>query len=552
MTQRLRRRSVATLGAWLALFAVVATLAVVIVSSHDARAFACKSGVPHDPLLTAAPPSPLPVTVPSGTPTTITLKGFNTAGDPVTFGFDVFPLHGTVSPITNLGGTNPTTATVIYTSSFGFQGPDAFDFNISQGLGFDCATVSIQVTLPPPPIPTPPAAPPPLPLRPVTSTTTPPTTMPPTTTSPATTLPTTTLPTTRPRPTPTTSGGGLFGFLGEPPHRSQFVSSVTPPNGLDTSAQHLAANFSLALLFVLLSWLPAEIINDVLKERHDQLAAQGNVVAHHFQRFQAWVHAWPTPLTFGIFAVVAAAIYGFLDPSFGLDTTSLVLLGAIWAALVIITLAHELIHGWHVQRRKHVPFRLETLPLGLVLAAVLVVFSRLAHFQPGYSFGLVCGVLFVGRVEDRDDGRSLAVATTATLALAVTAWLVWIPIQDAAVRSHPSVQVLFLDALFASVWVFALQTVVFSLVPLRFLAGAKVRQWSRAGWLALYVTGMFVFVEAVMHSSQRYGGSSKASVWSMLIIFLAFTGAAILIWAWFQLSQRWSRRPGSDEPVEVA
>jgi hypothetical protein len=52
---------------------------------------------------------------------------------------------------------------------------------------------------------------------------------------------------------------------------------------------------------------------------------------------------------------------------------------------------------------------------------------------------------------------------------------------------------------------------------------------------------MFVFVETLVHPSAKYGGSSNASFWSMLIIFLTFTGLAIAFWAWFRF-ERWKDR----------
>jgi protein-S-isoprenylcysteine O-methyltransferase Ste14 len=106
----------------------------------------------------------------------------------------------------------------------------------------------------------------------------------------------------------------------------------------------------------------------------------------------------------------------------------------------------------------------------------------------------------------------------------------------------------------AFVWIFAIQTVVFSLVPLRFLDGEKIMKWSRLGWASLYLVGMFVFVETLVHPSAKYGGSSNASFLSMLIIFLTFTGLAVAFWAWFRF-ERWKDHHDSavpDQPASAA
>jgi hypothetical protein len=340
---------------------------------------------------------------------------------------------------------------------------------------------------------------------------------------------------------------GFLGLFSGQPHRSQVVSSVAPLSALDFSPRHLASNFSLALLFVLLSWFPAELINAVLREHHWRIAGQLGRHERHLRRFDAWLHSGPQHLMFVGFVLFGALVYGFLDPRFGLNPTSLVLVAGIAAGLAVITLAHELVRGWFVERRHRVAWELRTFPIGIALAIVLVVISRIANFEPGYAFGLVCGVVFRGKVADRDDGRSLAVATGATLALATAAWLIWIPIRDSALNGHASATVLFLDAMLAFVWIFAIQTVMFSMIPLRYLDGERIRSWSKRGWLGLYLLSMFVFVEALVHPGNRYGGQSSGTIWSMLIIFVVFTGLAVAFWGWFRFEHWRAKREPRDQ-----
>jgi hypothetical protein len=579
MTRRRQHRSLAVLAASFVVSASVATAVLLTAPPDQARGApsGCPSGGPG--ANTSATPGK--TLVPFNTPTQITLTGDSNNG--VTdFCIETQPSNGTVSTPGGPSGGHPSHATVTYTPFPGYHGSDQFVFCVESltdsGFFSACAPEGEVVQPPPIPPPPPPSPPPPFPVPGLASpgggngpgtnnngTLTGPTT---TSTAPSSS---TTLPGgsgnggagsgpgnhgSQSQGSSKGNGGDgglfdLFDSFNGPPERSILVSSVSAPSQLDTSLEHLATNFLWALLFVLLSWLPAEIINSVLKEHHVRIVGRFGPVQQLYQGFDEFIHSLPTPVMFGGFAIVAAAIYGFLDPNFGFNPTSLVMLLAIAAGLAIITLAHELTRGWHVRRRHQLSFQLRTFPVGLGLAVVLVVFSRLANFEPGYSFGLICGVILLGQLGDRDDGRSLALATAATLGLAVAAWLTWIPIRDAALRPHPSVQILFLDALLACVWVFALQTVIFSLVPLHLLDGEKIKAWNRVAWFSLFLLAMFVFVEAVVHSSRQWGGSSKASFWSMLIIFLAFTGFAILFWSWFHLGQRRSGRRGSDEPAEV-
>jgi len=289
----------------------------------------------------------------------------------------------------------------------------------------------------------------------------------------------------------------------------------------------------------------------VLREHHHRFTGKGRFRSW-VERVEARIHALPLPVLFVGFTALGALIYGLLDPHFGFNQTTLLMLSAIFFGLVLISFAHEYVRAWYVKRFLHMPAHFETFPLGLALAVILVFFSRLAHFQPGYVFGVVAGVAFRGDIDERQDGKSLAVASFATLMLAVFTWIVWIPVRDAALLPHPGAVALFFDALLAFVWIFAIQTVVFSLIPMHLLDGERVMKWSRKGWFVLYMAGMFVFVSTLVHpTSEQYGGSADASFGSMLILFLAFTAFAVVLWSWFWVEDRRKRRHGGPEPDDA-
>jgi hypothetical protein len=98
---------------------------------------------------------------------------------------------------------------------------------------------------------------------------------------------------------------------------------------------------------------------------------------------------------------------------------------------------------------------------------------------------------------------------------------------------------LVLDALLATTWVCGIQSVLFSLVPMRFLDGERVMAWSRVGWAVIYGLGMFVFVQGIMHpQSNRYGGDPDANLRSMLLLFIFFTVVAVAFWLYFRIRKR--------------
>jgi hypothetical protein len=151
-------------------------------------------------------------------------------------------------------------------------------------------------------------------------------------------------------------------------------------------------------------------------------------------------------------------------------------------------------------------------------------------------FGLLAGLTFADEPTVQEDGRSLASASLWMLGVAVVAWFAWVPVKDAIVGGDGGFGLLVLDALLASTWVFGLQSVLFSLVPMRYLDGDRVKTWSWRVWFAIYALGMFVFVHAIMHpQTSRYGGDPNANLASMLILFLSFLVVAVAFWLYFRL-----------------
>ena len=99
----------------------------------------------------------------------------------------------------------------------------------------------------------------------------------------------------------------------------------------------------------------------------------------------------------------------FNDGNFGFSWSSLVTLIAVACSLAIGVTVPALVGGmYHTARHGSSPRKLMALPAGLALAVVMVVFSRLINFEPGYLYGFVCGVLFTRELptNERASGRA--------------------------------------------------------------------------------------------------------------------------------------------------
>ena len=170
-------------------------------------------------------------------------------------------------------------------------------------------------------------------------------------------------------------------------------------------------------------------------------------------------------------------------------------------------------------------------PAGLIVATILVLFSRVAHFTPGYLFGVFTALGFASQVDKRKDGKGVAMAALLLLGVATACWFLWIPVADAASKPHAGFVVLFLDATLATTWVVGVQSVVFGLMPLRFLDGEKVKAWSRVGWAGIYSLGMFAFVHSMLRPGTKVDGDS---FYTAMALFLGFTVFVAIFWAYFR------------------
>jgi hypothetical protein len=303
---------------------------------------------------------------------------------------------------------------------------------------------------------------------------------------------------------------------------------------------------------VLLLGLPAEILNSSLKERQSR---------RPHERKHTWLHdledrvnGWPDGVLLVGFGIAGALIYSQLDPSLGFNSRSLLLIGALAAALVIATGVTEAVRIPFLRARHQVQPHLRMFPRAFIMAVPLVVLSRITGFNPGFIFGITCGLAVEGTLRDEDEGLSIGFAFVVLLAMGSVAWLLWIPASHAATGNDPSGVAVLVDTFLATLWVTGLQVVLFGMLPLKYLYGEKVLEWSRAGWFAIYFTAMFLFTQTLLHpSAGTWGGFSGGT-----LVFLGGVGGVLLagsvvFWLWTQGQQRSvATATGSDSEVPPA
>lgn len=328
--------------------------------------------------------------------------------------------------------------------------------------------------------------------------------------------------------------------------RPLMIRSIPAPDEVGFDAALLFRNSLLALLLMLLVALPSEIFNATFRTHNDDVLSHAAAIHTKLMPVERVLDRMPNGIGLFFFAALAGGLWALVDPTFGWNKSSAALIVGLTGAIAIVTFISALTKNSYLKRAFGLGGNLRILPSGVLLAVSLLLISRVAKFNPGYLFGVFASLGFAKEPTPQQSGKAVVRATLWMMLVAVASWFAWIPIKHLAVQGRGGFAMLLVDALLSNLWVWSLQSLVFSLIPMRYLDGQDVMAWSRKGWVAIYALVMFLFVHTVMHpSTLRYGSNPNANITTMLYLFIGFMTIAVLFWAYFQLrAWRRSRRSG--------
>jgi len=247
--------------------------------------------------------------------------------------------------------------------------------------------------------------------------------------------------------------------------------------------------------------------------------------------------------SFGVVVVVGALLGSLLDPGFGSGIGSLY----TFLAVVLAICAGAGIPAWvtwayHRGRRNETTWHLRALPAGLAVAAACVLISRLVNFQPGYLYGVICGVAFGAKPTAAQKGHIVALSSMTTLVVSVLAWLAWVPEHAASNAANAAFAPVIVADFLAALFVSGLVGTVITLLPLRFLPGWDLHHWHLGAWSGCFGLATFGVVEVLLipHTVNR----SHEPLVTSLVLLVAFGGLSISLREFFARRRR--RAEGRD------
>jgi hypothetical protein len=327
---------------------------------------------------------------------------------------------------------------------------------------------------------------------------------------------------------------------------------VVPSESLPTVVDRLPQDLLLVGALVLLIVFPAQIFNSTYEENHERVERAFGRLRRRAPAAEGEPATRPSRLRRGVVFLVSVVLGtllgGLLDPNVGANRpTTALLIGVFVALLVAVGVATAA--GWLFRSARHLShdWYLRAIPSGLVVGVVCVLVSRLTHFAPGYLYGVLGGAVFAGALAKRTEGRAETVTMLAGLAVALGAWIAFEPVAHAANSAHPSLGVLVADSFLAALFIGGIEGMLFSLIPLRFLPGHRVKQWGWLPWALLTGLTLYVFVHGLLTPAQGYLGRSTTQTTNLtLALFGAFGVLSLAFWAWFRFRPEKTEQPGPE------
>jgi hypothetical protein len=314
-------------------------------------------------------------------------------------------------------------------------------------------------------------------------------------------------------------------------HRSMLVTSLNQPDQISLDPQRILVSIAATLAILLLFAFPYELFNSTVEENYDEIRAW-------FRLRARTVDAASTvnrTVTFFVLNLLAAIALGFLDPKFGLNVNSLVLVVAFTAALVLMSAGFSIPASVAIHRRTGEWGKLNFLPGSLVIAIVLVVLSRLLDFQPGYFYGAMAGIAFASALTKDVQGRVTAANWLCALVISAAAWFATVPVSEAASRPHAGPGWIGLEACLTLIFLWGIESVAVAMLPMRFLDGRKVIEWNRVVWSILMFLGVFAAVHILLSPNSGYVGHTTGQVTiGVLVLFAVFGAISVGLWAYFR------------------
>ncbi|MFZ0664453.1 MAG: FGLLP motif-containing membrane protein, partial [Acidimicrobiales bacterium] len=326
----------------------------------------------------------------------------------------------------------------------------------------------------------------------------------------------------------TTSAG--FNVAFPTPSNSKPVSPITSlptPGNAFSGSVRTVINVSITVAALVALTFPAQLFNNTFQENYDEIAVLARRRTRRLDKIRSRVSvprsSRSDEVGFALVVVVGSLLAALRSPTFGFNTGSVEqFIATLLAVVISITVAYLVARWYRLRTHTDASAKLKALPAGLVVTILCVLMSRIADFQPGYLYGIIAGVVFSAELKKRQEGQLVCVTAFAVLCVSIISWLIWVPVDHAAMHSGASFILVILDEMLATVFVAGITGLVISLLPLRFMPGHDLYNWHRGAWVATFCICAFLLIEVLMRPAAGTSHSGHVAWVTAGFLFVIF------------------------------
>jgi hypothetical protein len=119
------------------------------------------------------------------------------------------------------------------------------------------------------------------------------------------------------------------------------------------------------------------------------------------------------------------------------------------------------------------------------------------------------------------------ISTFSTLAVALIAWFIWVPVNHTALNHVGNVPLGLVDDVLGSIFVGGLVGTVVGLMPLSMMPGGTLLRWRKDVWVVVFFIAVFLLVEIELNPASGPTHHGSAPVVTALVLFVGFGGATL-------------------------
>jgi hypothetical protein len=233
---------------------------------------------------------------------------------------------------------------------------------------------------------------------------------------------------------------------------------------------------------------------------------------------------------------VSGLIYSFTDPEVGFNNRSIVLFVSFLLAVAVATYVYDGLQVLVAERRFNLESSIHLFPMGILVAVICVIVSRVAGLHPGVFYGFVAAAVIVAaRSPSRsEEARIIYYPMLALIGVALFAWLLIDPFR--AMAEDGSFLGAVLEGVAVATFLGGIQGSLFNLIPIQFMDGIRVWRWSKLAWIAVFLPLLVLFLQVIVEQGETMeSATDNDGIRALFLIAVVFWVVTAGTWLFFRI-----------------